>query len=281
MSATNIFGYIRFSYLGRSDARLSHINLEERIQTLYADSRMEERFYLFEKICLPSLRWQTDQDFKVVILASPEMPDKFKERLEASVRDIPQAEILYDIADHVTYAINPWLEKQTVVQNHRTAHFRLDDDDALASHFIASLRHQLSFLPDYTLISMPLGLYLTDDGTEAKMLAKFEPYIAIGLSIINPPGLIQNPYQMRHAQQYKNVPSFMQPSIFSYIHTAHRYSDTQAAQRKKTQHAQAFHDDTWAKTPRRYKDSIKRHFGNNSLNYYQVLIKNTPANMVK
>ena len=274
---TNIIGYIRFSYFGRSDARLSRSDKSELLSKLYDEERMNERFYLFESICLPSLRWQSDQDFKIVVLISPEMPDVFKERLAKSVADIPQVEILCVSAEHVTFALNPWIEKQAVVQNHRTAHFRLDDDDAIASHFIENIRATMGGVPDHTLISLPSGLYLTNDGGEVQLLAKFQPYIAIGLTIINPPGHIANPYQMSHSQYYRNVPSLMLPNEFAYIHTAHGQSDTLSVQGKRRQQHEEYHAETWANKPRRFKMAVRRNFGGHGIDHFLKILQRAPS----
>jgi hypothetical protein len=53
-----VFGYMRFSYAGQSDARASRTGqpIEEIAKTLYEPRRMERRFFLFEKLCLPSIK---------------------------------------------------------------------------------------------------------------------------------------------------------------------------------------------------------------------------------
>ncbi len=92
MSTTRIFGYMRFSYLGRSDVRLARQNddLEYRKSVLYAPDRLEERFYFFEKICLPSLKWQSDQDFRFAIFTSPDLPEPYQQRLKQVTEAVPQ-----------------------------------------------------------------------------------------------------------------------------------------------------------------------------------------------
>ncbi|NRB17750.1 MAG: hypothetical protein HRU33_09340 [Rhodobacteraceae bacterium] len=82
-----VFGYIRFSYLGRSDVRMSRVpgaTQEDYVQRLFDPLRMETRFHFFEKICLPSIKAQSDQDFTIFIMASQDMPEPYKTRLELS-----------------------------------------------------------------------------------------------------------------------------------------------------------------------------------------------------
>jgi hypothetical protein len=53
-----VFGYMRFSCAGQSDARASRTGqpIEEIAKTLYEPRQMERRFFLFEKLCLPSIK---------------------------------------------------------------------------------------------------------------------------------------------------------------------------------------------------------------------------------
>jgi len=279
----DIFGYMRFSYLGRSDAKLARStdDLEQRKQALYAPERLKERFYFFEKICLPSLRWQTDKNFRFAIFTSPELPRKYKKRLAKSVRDVPQVEIVYSKAAHISGAIDPWIKKQKVVHDRRTVHFRLDDDDALSADFIATLRKHMDEVPDHAIISRPSGLFLIDSAEGPQLLAKFEPYIAIGFAIVNPPGTIRNPYHLMHGKHFRYVPSLSLPGPFAFIHTAHTHSDTIAAQRGKLARARADHATYFGDRPRRFKQSIERQFGGRKPSHFIDVMRRAPSGKLK
>lgn len=276
---SDIFGYMRFSYLGRSDAKLARStdDLEQRKQVLYDPERLEERFYFFEKICLPSLRWQTDKDFRFTIFTSPELPRKYKKQLARSVRDIPQIEIVYDRNPVLNRAIDSWIKKQDIVHNRRTLHFRLDDDDALASDFIATLRRQMANVPDHALITRPSGVLLVDTAEGPELLAKFEPNIAIGFAIVNPPGHIRNPYNLKHGAHYRTVPALSLPGPLAYIHTAHAQSDTIAAQWRKINHARGEHALYFGDKPRRFKQAIERHFGGCKPSHFLDIMRRAPS----
>lgn len=275
----DIFGYMRFSYLGRSDAKLARgtDDLELRRQTLYDPDRMKERFYLFEKICLPSLRWQTDKNFRFVIFSSPELPRKYKKRLVKAVHNIPQIEIVYDKNPIFNRAIDSWISKQPVVHAQRTLHFRLDDDDALASDFVATLRSHMPNVPDHGLISRPSGLLLIQTAENAELLAKFEPNIAIGFALVNPPGHIHNPYDLKHGGHYRIAPSLVLPGPLAYIHTAHAESDTIAAQKRKLNHARAEHKMYFGDRPRRFMQSVQRQFGGHKPSHFLTIMRRAPS----
>lgn len=270
---------MRFSYLGRSDVILARTaeNPEERRHLLYAPERMEQRFHFFEKLCAPSLRWQSDQDFRLAIFTSPELPEPCKERLHAITADIPQVEIVCDDAPHITQAIDPWIARQPAVHQTRTLHFRLDDDDALASDFIATLRANMERVPDRGIISRPAGLLLADTAEGPELLAKFEPFIAIGFALVNPPGRIHNPYALRHAIHHRWAPALILPGDFAYIHAAHLHADTLATQRIKLANARAEHARYHAHRPRRFRLAVKRQFGGHHPEHFLKIIETSPA----
>jgi hypothetical protein len=144
---TRVDGYIRFSYLGRSDARASRNGLSdaERAAVIYAPLRMAQRFHLFEHICLPSLRAQTHPDFRISVLASPQMPESDRARLEVLVAALPQGRVLYSTAESVVEALNPVITDVTGRAQGMTYHFRLDDDDALCTTAIQTRQMEKHF----------------------------------------------------------------------------------------------------------------------------------------
>ncbi|NHF74652.1 glycosyltransferase [Paracoccus xiamenensis] len=279
MSTTRIFGYMRFSYLGRSDVKLArrHDDLEYRKSVLYAPDRLEERFYFFEKICLPSLKWQSDQDFRFAIFTSPELPEPFQQRLARVTSDLPQVEIVYDTAAHINDAIHPWMARQDVIQDRRTLHFRLDDDDALSTDFVATLHDHIDRVPENSIISRPTGLFLMNAPEGPQLLAKFEPHIAIGFAIVNGPGKIRNPYALMHRGHHRMAPSLSLPWPLAYIHTAHAESDTIAAQAKKLAEAKADHDYRFGNRPRRFMQAVRASFNDLRPEHFTKIIQNAPS----
>ena len=62
----------RFSFFGRSGWK-SEFSADPEM--LFEQGRLEQRFWLFENITLPSLVSQTDKDFHYFVLSSCLMPD--------------------------------------------------------------------------------------------------------------------------------------------------------------------------------------------------------------
>ena len=255
-----IAGYIRFSYLGRNDTKTGRSDLDDsdRFAQLYAADRMAERFYFFEKITLPSLRGQTDPDFKIVVLCSDGMPQIYKDRLEALVQNAPQIEVVFRNEDHISDAVDREIDRLTQGTHGKTVHFRLDDDDAVSQHTIATLKNVATFAPPDTLVTFPRGLYLTVDGDRARLLRKYEEHIAIAWAIVGGPGQPRNPYRASHRSHHEKALSISDGRPYSYIHVAHTSSDTFANQGRKLRKALAFDPDHGTDKGQRKIDRILR-----------------------
>lgn len=276
---TRIFGYMRFSYLGRSDVKLARqtSDLDYRASVLYAPDRLEERFYFFEQLSLPSLKWQSEKDFKLVVFTSPELPKPYQARLAKAVAKVPQVELVYETATHITIAIDNWIARQPEVQDQRTLHFRLDDDDALSTDFIATLAEHIDHVPDGAIISRPSGLFLIHSDEGPELLAKFEPNIAIGFAIVSPPGAVLNPYTLKHGGHYRIAPNLNLPGPLAYIHTAHAESDTREAQARKLKKARAEHQGLFGNQDRRFRLAVRRQFNDLRPEHFLRVISRAPS----
>lgn len=275
-----VFGYIRFSFFGLNDTKIARTisDDQERFDILYDPARMEERFYFFEKITLPSLRAQKDQDFRIVVVTSTVMPDRYKARLEQAVADIPQIEILYSDADHVNYALNPWIEENTADLKTKSVHFRLDDDDAICAQMISMLKRDGKRARPDEMLTYPRGLFLASLNGEPYLLRKFEPYIAIAWAFVNAPGQIRNPYQGKHGSHNMMVPSMMDPRPFAYIHVAHESSDTKARKGRKLRKAKEFDPyHSGEKAHARMQSTLRRAFPSFTQEELKDIIVNAPG----
>lgn len=231
-----VFGYIRFSYMGRSDARMSRVpgaTQEDYFQRLFDPLRMETRFHFFEKICLPSIKAQSDQDFTILVMASQTMPDEYKSRLEAAVIDIPQIRVCYSDVPNILHAFRPVVKEVTAGLTDNSIHFRMDDDDAIGADLVANLRQMARHAEPGTLLSLPRGFHLFLHKGRPYLLPKVEGFIAIGFAFVNAAGNIRNPYASAHQKAFHRVPSMMEPRPHSYIHVAHASADTREMHNKR------------------------------------------------
>lgn len=236
----NIYGYMRFSYAGRSDAFLSKSSLDHDtyLSSLFDPIRMEARFHLFETLCIPSLRAQTDQDYRLFILTSPNLPVSFRKRLELAVSDMPQIRILTSEEPHVSKAFDDALMEEFDPSETGAIYFRLDEDDALGIRMIEKMREYAERAQGMCILSAPAGLYLTDLSGQPEILPKFNPFIAIGYALVCPAGKYKNPYSIAHYGFANKTDSMLIPRISGYIHAAHAFSDTRMGQRFDYMNAQ-------------------------------------------
>lgn len=143
----SIMGICRFSLLGRgdwkafqgkSDDEVEAIALEQAAH-LFAPERLEARLKTFELLTLSSMRAQTDQDFKFLVLSSELMPDIYKQKLKALCDTVPQVILRFFPVTSASVAQRAVFRELRLKYN-QTLQFRLDDDDCLCVDFIAAMK---------------------------------------------------------------------------------------------------------------------------------------------
>lgn len=135
-----VIGLCRFSYPAIGGFQVDHETIEGRIAYLYDDTRIQERFQLFEAVALPSLRAQTDPDFELIIVIGDQMPAHHRKRLEALISDMPQARIHAEPPRPQREVMKAILNAARHDFSKPCLQFRLDDDDAVAVDFVERLR---------------------------------------------------------------------------------------------------------------------------------------------
>jgi len=133
-------GLCRFSYPAIGGFQVEHETIEKRIAYLYEESRLEERFRLFEAIALPCLRAQSDPDFTLIVVIGDQFPDHYARRLEALLADLPQALVHREPPRKQREVMKEILNDARLDPREPCLQFRYDDDDAVAVDFIARLR---------------------------------------------------------------------------------------------------------------------------------------------
>jgi len=142
-----IVGICRFSLVGRGDWRAykskdpseGEAIAAQQAERLFRAERMEARFKTFEHLTLASLRAQTDQNFRFIVLASKLMPMSYQDRLTALCRQVPQISLHFFGVKNVGEAQHE-AYRALKLKFARTIQFRLDDDDCVCVDFIEQLR---------------------------------------------------------------------------------------------------------------------------------------------
>lgn len=140
MTRIQAIGVVRFSYLCEGGFQITHDTLGARRDFLFQPQRINERFALFEQITLPAIRAQTDPDFLLIVVVSADMPPAYFDRLAALLDNIPQVALVpmdpMPMTAAMKIAVNQFKDPDADI----IAHFRLDDDDAVAVDFVEKLR---------------------------------------------------------------------------------------------------------------------------------------------
>ncbi|WP_431298480.1 glycosyltransferase [Tabrizicola sp. BL-A-41-H6] len=221
-----IFGHCRFSWFGISDTGRELTGIEDAHLRLWHPLRMAIRFHLFEHLMLPSLGAQTDQDFTLLVTVSEDMPEVFHLRLERVVVAYPFVRLNRTMSRDYAKLIAPFMRETTADGTIQSAHFRLDDDDAVPSSYIARLKRDADRVDTGGLVCYPSGVVGFLDGQQAKHGFRSISYHAQGLARIAGPGVLRSPLHMQHRDMGNHVPSYVDPTFTGFHFTQHSVNNT-------------------------------------------------------
>lgn len=188
-----IVGLIRFSFVTTGDFYPGFDTVADMKAFLFDEARLERRFRLFEGICLPVLKAQTDPDFTCIFLVAQDFPKRWRKRLDRLLDGLAFVRIVEKPPmPHYQGIREAFAEVPNAGFTHRTT-FRLDDDDAVNLNFIATLRAlaaKVHVIPDRDEpigISFNRGLYLTysKTGTSYQRAVERTP-LSIGTALLAP-----------------------------------------------------------------------------------------------
>lgn len=123
------------------------LSIEEYKSYLFSKERLDYKFNSFEKITLPSIVSQTDDNYIWEIYTSEYLPIEYKNRLLASTNKYKNIKIFF---------INSFKEfNKSNKINDKYCTVRLDDDDGLDKNFVKTLQKYKDKTKE--IISFPLG----------------------------------------------------------------------------------------------------------------------------
>ncbi|MEM6620120.1 MAG: glycosyltransferase, partial [Pseudomonadota bacterium] len=200
-----IIGLVRFSYISKGGFAHSHDPQQEQERFIYDPARLERRFSLFEKLCLPGLKYQSDQDFKVIFLITQSFPRLWRDRLEEAVAGWAPGLVMAKPFMPQFRAIRACYEETVREDVPFTTTFRLDDDDMLDRDFIARLKRVSLPLTGVkgdgapVIISFNRGVYLEIGAKGNRIFDACERTpLSVGTGMITPTGARENVYSRNH-----------------------------------------------------------------------------------
>lgn len=230
-------GLVRFSVLTPTYYSERFKTLEETAAHIFSPERMELRFRLFEKLCLPSLVHQSDPDFDMVVLTAESMPPVYLERLLDLVEPLPHIHCLPVGTDnHYKLLQKGYNSVGREGISHRIL-FRLDDDDGVDRDFVrrtkkfahALLKMQGPKTP--FIIAYNRGFYVRSTGDETEIFDACERApLSTGTTLVAPAGSGMNPYRFNHRKLAQHFNTFSDISVPAFIRTIHGDNKSNPAQ---------------------------------------------------
>lgn len=236
-----VIGICRFSFPAIGGFQVRHDTIQERIAYLYAPERMAQRFATFEAFTLPCLRAQTDSDFKFVIIVGDMMPAQYLAHLHAITRDIPQITIQARAPGRHRKVMSSVINDMRTVDRDPTLQFRLDDDDAVAVHFVAELRRRAAqaqpILSEFRSVAIDFNQGFIArpgaDGIKAAPVRK--PYWTPGLAVMLQPQTKLTIMNFSHQKIWQRMPTLTFPGEDMMLRGFNDYNDSR---QRKSAHTQ-------------------------------------------
>lgn len=199
---------------------------------LYDPQRLIARLTWFEHVFLPSIRVQTDPNFRIIVLVGNDLADIWLEQLHALVQDIPQ--IVIEFAP-------PWkhrvicakaMAKHVDPDAVAVAQFRLDDDDAVAVNFVERLRADVGRqLPQFQrdrlmAIDYARGIVLRNTASLLQAEPVITRYWTPALAVITPPDTEKFILDFQHHILWRDMTSVVFQDEIMYVRGAHDGNDS-------------------------------------------------------
>jgi hypothetical protein len=236
-----MLGLCRFSVLVEGGFQVEHPHIQARRSMLYDPLRLASRFVWFEHLCLASMRAQSDSDFTLVVLVGDDFPEPWLTRLRDLVADVPQLKLTSQpIGRHRAVckaAMLPFIDTTADV----IGQFRLDDDDAVATDFIARSREDFGLFDGlfhrHGLIATNYakGLQVTDTGDMLVYEKKAATDWSCGMTLYFPPESLTGLMDYGHHRLAEFMPTISQNDSLMYLRGRHQSNDTRPKGQSKSE----------------------------------------------
>ncbi|MEP5151617.1 putative rhamnosyl transferase [Planktotalea sp.] len=234
-----VIGLCRFSYPAIGGFQVEHDSIEERIAYLYDETRLAQRFALFQNVALPCLRAQTDQDFTFIIVIGESLPEQHIARLLQITKDIPQIQIQAHPPLPQRQIMKRVLQDARISPHEPCLQFRHDDDDAVAVNFIERLRKaqrdSATLCAQHRAVAFDFNMgYIAEfnaSGIAASEIYRPFNVAALGMYVKgNDPLTIMN---FAHDKLPRFMPAVSFPDERMFVRAHHAFND---ARQKKVKH---------------------------------------------
>lgn len=235
MHANRVIGVLRFSYPAMAGFGASDMPAPELEAHLYDEARLERRFAYLETLTLPSLAAQTDGDFTCVIVAGQSLPDHHKARLRDLCAEHPFLHVEFLDRLHGFAAAKRAFRRAAGEGASHVTGFRIDDDDAVATDYVARTRDLADRALAAGLAERPLvvafarGLYwnLRVPAAPFWEVRETRP-LGLACAMITAADIPTCIYRYNHRRLPAFVPTLMEPDGLAFIRTLHGHNDSRS-----------------------------------------------------
>lgn len=171
----------------RGFPKINTLSQQERERLIFDEKRLAQRHQLFEELLIPSLLAQTDKDFSLAVLVTDNLPQLELKRLRETINGFPQAFLVKVPArGFLRGACERALKRAGLESKAPYVTFRIDDDDALAVDYVASLRALATESDTTHAVSFTRGLEVTL-GNSVNAQRDNRPCTGAGLALLSVP----------------------------------------------------------------------------------------------
>ncbi len=226
---------MRYSYFGLGGWRSK---ASRDPAALFDTERLAKRAYFLEKIALASLAAQTDPDFKLVVLSSDQLPDPQKRFLKEVCNDMlghKRVRVLFRGQGRAGNIFRRF-QHNRLNSDPFTTQIVLDDDDAVSSDFVETLRPEAEFAKStfsgsdsYSFVSQAQGVSAVFTDGALEFAHKTTPFVNLGLALVAPTLTKRNPFLVAHKNIDQRHPARVNygPTPY-YLRAVHDCNDSRA-----------------------------------------------------
>lgn len=225
----SVIGLVRFSYVaGRDTGFQSTRNrpYEERLRIILDPKRLDRRFALFERVCLPSLIAQPADRFQAVLLASEAMPEAHAARLRALVAPHPNLHAVFAKPSTTEAAMSEAVRAIAPAEGMKLT-FRLDDDDAISTDYTEKVTRYRQERYDGHCLSLLRGVGLCRLYGRTRLWDRAKPFVSAGLGFINRAQAPETIHDCgNHNRVSERFPTLIDASFHAYLQSTHGANDS-------------------------------------------------------
>jgi hypothetical protein len=227
-----IAGLCRFSFLSEDGGG----GWKTAAEALFDDARLETRFRLFERYTLPSIRGQTDGDFRFIVLTSSEMPKPQRDRLMDITSGDRAIKVLPLPVQKVEKAIKAAFRQEFGRADPQVS-FRVDDDDGLSVNFVRRLREAAGArgLGDPFYVSFGRGIVVMHEGDRVAWASECAyPFFSAGMALVASKAQRRYVYSFGHLKCHRRFDGLVLSGAPAFIRCLHGHNDGKAELRGTT-----------------------------------------------